>query len=247
MVREYLRQLAWRDAKVPGRGFGEEVADVGGDGEVAGLEEFFGSEAGPVAEDAAAADVPAEGEEAVAVTVIGAAVAILAGRPSEFAHRQQQHIAHAIAQIDIERGDPAGEVVEPPGKLPAGAALVGVRVPAVHLDKCDLELPSFRFIPKTLRPSEYRTSSRLRSAAFGAGRSAPPGSTLAPDVVFMPIHWNELWGASASPNEATTDDADPLSRQPALKRCAVVVKPATADNLEPPAISSATSLADVSD
>ena len=42
-------------------------------------------------------------------------------------------------------------------------------------------------------------------------------------TVFMPSHWNDLWGAAASPNEATTDDADPQSRQPALKCCAVRV------------------------
>ncbi len=41
--------------------------------------------------------------------------------------------------------------------------------------------------------------------------------------VFMPIHWNELWSPEASPNEITTDAADPLSLQPALKVCAVRV------------------------
>ncbi|HET6248962.1 MAG TPA: nitrate reductase [Tepidisphaeraceae bacterium] len=43
-------------------------------------------------------------------------------------------------------------------------------------------------------------------------------------TAFMPIHWNELWGESASPNEVTTDAADPISHQPALKYCAVVVR-----------------------
>ena len=36
-------------------------------------------------------------------------------------------------------------------------------------------------------------------------------------TVFMPIHWNELWAESSSPNEVTTDAADATSRQPALK------------------------------
>ncbi len=44
-----------------------------------------------------------------------------------------------------------------------------------------------------------------------------------PGVVFLPIHWNELWGESASPNEATSDATDPVSQQPALKCCAVRV------------------------
>ena len=44
-------------------------------------------------------------------------------------------------------------------------------------------------------------------------------------TAFMPIHFNELFAPAASPNEATTDDADPISLQPALKCCAVRVEP----------------------
>jgi anaerobic selenocysteine-containing dehydrogenase len=40
-------------------------------------------------------------------------------------------------------------------------------------------------------------------------------------TVFMPIHFNDLFAPRASPNEATTDTADPISRQPCLKYCAV--------------------------
>jgi predicted molibdopterin-dependent oxidoreductase YjgC len=47
--------------------------------------------------------------------------------------------------------------------------------------------------------------------------------TIAAGVVFLPIHWNELWAAGASPNEVTTDDVDPISNEPALKCCAVAV------------------------
>jgi anaerobic selenocysteine-containing dehydrogenase len=43
-------------------------------------------------------------------------------------------------------------------------------------------------------------------------------------TVFMPIHWNELWSPGASPNEASSDDKDPISKQPALKYCAVAVR-----------------------
>ena len=45
--------------------------------------------------------------------------------------------------------------------------------------------------------------------------------TITPGVCFMPIHWNELFAPAASPNEATTDAADPLSKQPSLKACAI--------------------------
>jgi anaerobic selenocysteine-containing dehydrogenase len=46
---------------------------------------------------------------------------------------------------------------------------------------------------------------------------------MQPGTVFMPIHWNDLWSPESSPNEATTDAIDPLSKQPALKACAVAV------------------------
>ena len=43
-------------------------------------------------------------------------------------------------------------------------------------------------------------------------------------VVFMPMHWGDLWSGAASPNEATLDACDPISRQPGLKLCAVNVR-----------------------
>ena len=42
-------------------------------------------------------------------------------------------------------------------------------------------------------------------------------------VVFMPMHWANLWSNGASPNELVNDSCDPISREPALKRCAVRV------------------------
>jgi sulfite reductase (NADPH) flavoprotein alpha-component len=53
-------------------------------------------------------------------------------------------------------------------------------------------------------------------------------------VVFMPMHWGDLWSESASPNEAITDATDPISRQPALKQCAVAVRPVHADDQSQP-------------
>jgi len=49
--------------------------------------------------------------------------------------------------------------------------------------------------------------------------------SISPGVVFSPIHWNDLWARSASPNEATSDDVDPISKQPNLKCCIVNVTP----------------------
>jgi anaerobic selenocysteine-containing dehydrogenase len=42
-------------------------------------------------------------------------------------------------------------------------------------------------------------------------------------TVFMPMHWADLWSLGASPNETMSDACDPISREPALKRCAVRV------------------------
>jgi len=46
---------------------------------------------------------------------------------------------------------------------------------------------------------------------------------ISPGTVFMPMHWNELYGESISCNESTSDARDPLSKQPSLKYCAVRV------------------------
>jgi anaerobic selenocysteine-containing dehydrogenase len=58
--------------------------------------------------------------------------------------------------------------------------------------------------------------------------------SITPGVCFMPIHWNDLWAHRASPNEATSNLRDPISKQPALKAVAVRVAPA---NAAPPATS----------
>ena len=67
-------------------------------------------------------------------------------------------------------------------------------------------------------PVEVRTRRGAARADVRLNRATPVGT------VFMPIHWNDLWSEGASPNEATTDAADPISRQPALKHCAVAVR-----------------------
>jgi len=56
--------------------------------------------------------------------------------------------------------------------------------------------------------------------------------TISPGVVFMPIHWNDLWAHRASPNEATSNLRDPLSKQPALKAVAVSVTAAGEEKAE---------------
>ena len=83
--------------------------------------------------------VAAEGEEAGAVAVVGAAVAVLAGGPAELAHRQHHDVGHPVAEVGVERGQRPAEVEQLAGELAERAALVGVRVPAVALDERDLD------------------------------------------------------------------------------------------------------------
>ncbi len=65
----------------------------------------------------------------------------------------------------------------------------------------------------------------IRSRRGAAKTVARLSGEISPGTVFMPIHWNDLWEAGASTNEVTTDAADPISKQPALKYCAVSVRP----------------------
>jgi predicted molibdopterin-dependent oxidoreductase YjgC len=46
---------------------------------------------------------------------------------------------------------------------------------------------------------------------------------VGPGLLFMPMHWNDLWEKGASVNEVTLPETDPLSKEPALKQCAVAV------------------------
>ena len=71
--------------------------------------------------------------------VVGAAVAIFGDRPPELAHRQDDDVVHAVAEIAGQRGDALAEVVEPLRELADRGALVHVRVPAAGLRERDFE------------------------------------------------------------------------------------------------------------
>ena len=107
------RSTGVRRRRGGGDDFAEDVAEVGRDREVAALVALLAREPGPPAVDAAAADAAADHHHRVAVSVVGAAVAVLAHGPAELRHRQDDRVFHAIAEIGDERGDAAREVVEP--------------------------------------------------------------------------------------------------------------------------------------
>src|SRR5581483_7928734 len=82
----------------------ENVAEVGGEGEVAAFVKLLGGEAGPLAIDPAAANLAAHGEHYVGMAVIGAAVAILVRRAAKLGHCDNDDIGHAITHVLIESG-----------------------------------------------------------------------------------------------------------------------------------------------
>ena len=59
------------------------------------------------------------------------------------------------------------------------------------------------------------------------------GNAVSPGTVFLPMHWNELFAAAASPNETTGSAHDPISKQPSLKYIVVAVRAATPPPVEP--------------
>src|SRR5262245_59704789 len=133
----------------------EDAAEVGGHSQIPAVVALLAGEAGPAAVDPAAADVlAADDEHRVAVPVVGSAVAVLGHRAPELAHRHDDDVAHAIAEIADEGGDAAAEVVEASAELPRGRSLVHVRVPAACLRErhfeTDIRLDELRDLAERL-------------------------------------------------------------------------------------------------
>src|SRR5882672_12204012 len=116
-------------AKVSDDDLAEDVAEVGRDGEVAAVVPPVDGKPGPLAVNVSAANAAANDHHRVAMSVVRAAVAVLAHRAAEFRHRQHDRVFHEIAQVGDERSDRAREVVEPAGELSLRGALVHMRIP----------------------------------------------------------------------------------------------------------------------
>jgi anaerobic selenocysteine-containing dehydrogenase len=84
-----------------------------------------------------------------------------------------------------------------------------VRMNATDITRLDLHDGQF---------VEVQTRRGVTHGVLRADDTVPGGT------VFLPMHWNDAWAHRASPNEATTDATDPISRQPALKACAATVR-----------------------
>src|SRR5579863_5077267 len=93
-----------------------------------------------LADDAPAIDAAAHHPVDAAVTVIGAAVAILAERTSEFGDHDHDRVAPAgRADLFGKAGERAAEFAEPIGEIAGRRALVDMRVPAADIDKAEIE------------------------------------------------------------------------------------------------------------
>src|SRR5262245_19317973 len=74
--------------------FAQHIAIIGGDGEIAALEELFLFEAGPLSVNFAALDRTAGHHHEAAMAVIRSAVAVLGSRSAKFRHRHQDDVLH---------------------------------------------------------------------------------------------------------------------------------------------------------
>jgi ferredoxin-nitrate reductase len=50
-------------------------------------------------------------------------------------------------------------------------------------------------------------------------------TTIAPKVLFVPMHWGALWAEDSEANALTHPESCPISGQPELKACAVQIIP----------------------
>ena len=134
-VRDEAREDgAWIGDPVAAQDFGEDVAEIGGHGEVAVLEEILGRETGPVAalrEHATAAYAAAQREHHAPVAVVGSAAAVLCGGPTELGHHQRERPRRVAAEILLECGERAGERARDRRHL---GVVVDVMIEAVQVD-----------------------------------------------------------------------------------------------------------------
>ena len=67
------------------------------------------------------------------MAMIRAAVAMLAHCATEFRHRQNYNVVHALAQVGVERRDARAELLQKVAELAARVSFVDVRVPATNV------------------------------------------------------------------------------------------------------------------
>ena len=122
-----------RIAKVAAYKLAENIAEVGGEGEIAALVELLFLQAGPLAVDLAAFDAAAHDEHGIRVAVIGAAIPVFVRSAAKLAHRDQDHIVHAIAHVLPEGGQGLAVFTQQIAQL---RRFVDVMVPSTDIGEC---------------------------------------------------------------------------------------------------------------
>src|ERR1700761_2929958 len=115
---------------------GEHRAIIGQHRIVAILEQCRLLDLDLLAGDTATIDAATHDPVHAAVTVVGAAVAILAKRAPEFGNHDDDGIAPAFwTDLFRETGEPAAEFAEAIGEIARRRALIDMRVPAADIDE----------------------------------------------------------------------------------------------------------------
>ena len=156
------------DAEMSNDDLAKQVAEIGGDLEVSTLEPIVGLESRPCPIHAAAADAAAEQEDGIPVTVVGATVAVLRDRATEFRHGEDDNVVETLAEVERQCVDPPREIVEPTGELAGCATFVHVMVPVPRFCEGDLK-PNVR-LDQLCDLAQRLTESAARIACAG-GRS----------------------------------------------------------------------------
>ena len=89
--------------------FGQDVAVVDGDGQVAFVQRF-GLEARPAAEHPAAAHTAAQQEHDVAMAMVSAGAAVFLQGPAKFAHDDDRDAPHPRAQVAVKGMEAAAQL-----------------------------------------------------------------------------------------------------------------------------------------
>src|SRR5439155_6082545 len=129
--------------------------------------ELFRRKARPFAVDFPSFNWSAKCEKRTRVTVIRSARTILTDRTSEFRHRHDYNISHAIAKVAVNCGKALSIFPQPICELAAIVSLIGMRIPAADFGKCHFETDICLY---ELRDLHQRLSERrpwILRAVFG--------------------------------------------------------------------------------
>src|SRR5262245_11101457 len=203
-----------RHAEVAHGDLREELTKIRGHGEVATLVELLAPEPRPLPHHAAALHGAAQDEHGGRMAVVGAPVAVLADGAAELRHGEHHHVAHALSQIAVERGEALGELGEAEGELAAIVALIGVCVPAAHVGKGNLEADvGLDELGDLLQAVAEAAAGILRSVLGGEALRIAALSVFTASNVSRPVPWRMSRTPSSysdsKPRRALTPPAAP--------------------------------------